>query len=246
MNSFENQKIAAVAITKNGAKILARLGPLLPQADIVVAQRFEEFLTEVPNQVTGYTGSVKQHLAAAFQHYDQLIFCVSLGAVVRLLAPHLVSKETDPGVLVIDDAAQFVVAVLSGHIGGANEFTNHVAELIGATPVVTTASDAGKTVAVDILGRKFGWVVEAKKATLIKLAAQVVNEEKVAIVQEAGDPNWWESPNPLPKNLVLFNQLEAVDPTEVSGVLWISHRSLPEELAQAYNGRLVTYRPPEA
>jgi len=245
MPESQKPKVVAVAITKNGAKILARLGPLMPDADLVVSERFAEFLKDVPNQVTTYTGSIKPHLGPAFGAYDQLIFCVSLGAVVRLLAPHLVSKETDPGVLVIDDACQFVVAVLSGHMGGANQFTNEVAALLDATPVVTTASDAGKTLAVDIFGRKFGWKVEAKKATLIKLAAQVVNEERVAIVQEAGDPNWWEGPHPLPTNLVKFNRLEEVHPEEVSGVLWISHREIPVDLEEAFAGRLVTYRPPE-
>jgi len=67
----------------------------------------------------------------------EIVFFVALGAVVRLVAPHLVAKETDPGILVVDDAAQFVIPVLSGHQGGANAFARELADMLSATPVLT-------------------------------------------------------------------------------------------------------------
>ncbi|OGG94528.1 MAG: cobalamin biosynthesis protein CbiG [Candidatus Lambdaproteobacteria bacterium RIFOXYD2_FULL_50_16] len=236
-------KVAAVAITKKGAQILAQLGPLLPEADLIVAERFLEYLLGVPNRVSTYQGPVGAQMGPLFKTYDQLIFCVSLGAVVRLAAPHLKTKETDPGVLVIDDACQFVVAVLSGHLGGANAFTIKVAKLLGAQPVITTASDAGGTLAVDILGREQGFKVEADKKTLIRLAAQVVNEEPVALVQESGTRDWWKGP--IPENIKSFDWLEDADPNRFSGVLCITNRALPLDLSKKWQDRLVLYRPPE-
>lgn len=73
-----------------------------------------------------------------------MILIISLGAVVRMIAPILVDKKKDPGVLVVDDKGQYVVSVLSGHIGGANALTNEFAQAIDATPIVTTASDVQK------------------------------------------------------------------------------------------------------
>jgi len=71
------------------------------------------------------------------------VFFVSLGAVVRLIAPFLKSKDEDPGVTVVDDAGQYAIPVLSGHVGGANAMAEQVAALLGAAPVLTTASDVG-------------------------------------------------------------------------------------------------------
>ncbi|GAA3326441.1 hypothetical protein GCM10020331_062360 [Ectobacillus funiculus] len=63
--------------------------------------------------------------------------------------------------MVIDDKAEHVISVLSGHIGGANELTKEVAAILGARPVVTTASDVQQTIAVDLFGKRFGWTWES-------------------------------------------------------------------------------------
>ena len=165
--------------------------------------------------------------------------------MVRLIAPHLKSKDEDPGILVVDDAAQFVIPVLSGHVGGANAYAEQLATLIGATPVVTTASDVGKTIAVDILGRELGWKVEAPKINITRVSAHVVNEEPIAVVQEGGAKNWWTRPTPLPKNIHLFDNFEAVDLEKHKAVLWITGREIPATLWQQLEERLVVYRPPQ-
>ncbi|MEW6678745.1 MAG: cobalamin biosynthesis central domain-containing protein [Pseudomonadota bacterium] len=238
-------RVALVAITKHGAEQVADLAPRLPQADVVVADKFAAIMAGLPNTVHGYNGALSAQIAALFSGYDQIVFFVSLGAVVRLIAPHLKSKDDDPGVLVVDDAAQFVIPVLSGHVGGANAYAEQLAELLGATPVLTTASDVGKTIPVDILGRELGWQVEAPKINITRVSAHVVNGEPIAFVQEAGAKNWWTRATPLPGNIRLFNRFEDMDLDRYRAVLWVTRREIPPPLWQTLEERLVVYRPPE-
>ncbi|MCA0176500.1 MAG: cobalamin biosynthesis protein CbiG [Proteobacteria bacterium] len=237
-------RVVLVAITKHGAAQVAVLARHLPQAAVCVAARFADALQGLPNPVAAYGGAFKDEIGGLFAQNDQIVFFVSLGAVVRLIAPHLKSKDEDPGVLVVDDAGQFVIPVLSGHVGGANAMAEQVAALLGATPVLTTASDVGKTIAVDILGRELGWRVEAPKLNITRVSAAVVNEAPVAVVQEAGSPHWWTRPTPLPAHIHRFERFEAVDLAHYQAVLWITHREVPPALWQQLPERLVVYRPP--
>ena len=238
-------RVAMVAITKHGAACAASLAPKLPEAEIVVAEKFLGVMQGLPNTVKSYSGALSARIGELLASYDQLVFFVSLGAVVRLIAPHLKSKDEDPGVLVVDDAAQFVIPVLCGHVGGANAYAEHLAVLLGALPVLTTASDAGKTIPVDILGRELGWRVEAPKLNITRVSAHVVNEEPIAFVQEAGAKNWWVRPTPLPANIHLFERFEDVDLERFQAVLWVTRREIEHALWTRLEERLVVYRPPE-
>ena len=237
-------RVALVAITRHGAARLRRLAPQLPAAEIIVADKFAGELAGLANKVKPYSGAMSAQIAGLFAAYDQIVFFVSLGAVVRLIAPHLKSKDEDPGVLVVDDAAQFVIPVLSGHVGGANACAEEIAALLGATAVLTTASDAGKTIPVDILGRELGWRVEAPKINITRVSAHVVNDEPVAFVQEAGSKNWWTRVTALPRNIHLFARFEDVDLSAHRAVLWVTRREVPAALWRQLEERLVVYRPP--
>jgi cobalt-precorrin 5A hydrolase len=179
------------------------------------------------------------------EEFDQVVFFLSVGAVVRLIAPHLRSKYQDPGVLAVDYAGRFVVPVLSGHVGGANAFAVRVADLLEATAVVTTASDVAGTIAVDILGRELGWRVEAPKINLTRVAARVIDREPIAFVQEAGSKDWWKGPGPLPENIRYFDRIEDLDLDTCGAVLLVTRREIPPDLRARLGERLVVYRPPE-
>lgn len=242
--TLNNLRVVLVAITKHGAKQVAALAPALPNAHILASEKVAAELGSPTNPTRIYTGAMKDEIAAIFANYDQLIFFVSLGVVVRMIAPYMKSKEEDPGVLVVDDAGQFVIPVLSGHVGGANACAEQLADLIGATPVLTTASDVGKTIPVDILGRGLGWKLEAPKINVTRVSADVVNGELIAFVQEAGSPYWWIRPTPLPSNIHLFDIFSAVDLQRYKSVLWVTHATVSDELWQLLHERLVVYRPP--
>jgi len=237
-------RICLVAITKHGAAQAARLAEALPQAQVCTSAKFAQAFAGLPNTVNAYDGALRDQIAPLFVEHDQLIFFVSLGAVVRLIAPHLRDKDVDPGVIVVDDAGQYVIPVLSGHVGGANEWSERVADLMGGTPVLTTASDVGKTIPVDILGRHLGWRVEAPKINITRVSAHVVNGEPIAFVQEAGSPNWWTRPTPLPANVHRFERFDAVDLSRFAAVLWVTQAPVPAALWEQLNERLVVYRPP--
>ncbi len=196
-------------------------------------------------RILPYAGALSDQIGPLFAAYDQLVFFVSLGAVTRLVAPHLQSKHQDPGVLVIDEAGRFVIPALSGHVGGANAFAERIGRLIGATAVITTASDVGQTLAVDLLGREFGWRLEPPKLNVTRVSAQVVNGEPIALIQECGRRDWWRREEPLPANIHCFARFEDLDPEAFAGLLWITRREIPPDLWQRFAERLVVYRPPE-
>ena len=238
-------RVCLVAITRHGAALAVRLAADLPDADVCTSAKFATQFAGLPNPVRAYAGALRDEIGPLFAAYDQLIFIVSLGAVVRLIAPHLRSKDEDPGVIVIDDAGQYVIPVLSGHVGGANEWSERVAALLGAAPVLTTASDVGRTIPVDILGRHLGWRVEAPKINITRVSAHVVNGEPIAFVQEAGSADWWTRPTALPDNIHRFARFDDVPLDRYAALLWVTHAHVPAERWDALHERLVVYRPPQ-
>jgi cobalt-precorrin 5A hydrolase/precorrin-3B C17-methyltransferase len=101
-------------------------------------------------------------LPAAWRECDALVCFLATGAVVRLLAPLLEDKRTDPGVVCVDEGLRFAVALVGGHGGGANALAEQVASVLGAQPVVTTATDAVGLPGLDTLG----WPVEGAVAAV--------------------------------------------------------------------------------
>nr|WP_260859628.1 precorrin-3B C(17)-methyltransferase [Streptomyces cupreus] len=105
-----------------------------------------------PDRTRVYEGPVTDAVRAAFAECEQLVCFLATGAVVRLVAPLLDDKRTDPGVVCVDEGGRFAVSLVGGHGGGANELADEVAELLGARPVVTTATDAVGLPGLDTLG----------------------------------------------------------------------------------------------
>ena len=88
---------------------------------------------------------------------------------------------------------------MSGHLGGANELTLKVADILNSIPVITTAADVNKTIAIDLLGKKFNWVIDNFE-NVTKVSAMMVNEERIGVYQDTGEKNWWNM-DQLPKNV---------------------------------------------
>ncbi|MGN7178307.1 cobalamin biosynthesis protein CbiG [Paenibacillus sp. FSL R5-0490] len=231
---------ALVAITKHGVAHARSYAETFPYADLYYMKKFEQG-DEEARQIQLFDGTVRLLLPALFQQYKGIICIISLGAVVRMIAPLLIDKKTDPAVLVVDDKGQYVVSVLSGHIGGANALTHEFAHAIGASPVVTTASDVQKTIPVDLFGAQFGWMWDSDEK-LTPVSASVVNEEHVAIVQETGEKNWWMYDRELPDNLKIYQSIEEAIKAKPQAALLITDRILvPHEEELLENG--VLYRP---
>jgi cobalt-precorrin 5A hydrolase len=100
-----------------------------------------------------YHRNVKKYFPILFYEYDAIIAVMASGILIRSIAPLIESKVTDPAVINIDDNGKFVISTLSGHLGGANELSNKIAGLIGATPVITTSTDVNNKLGIDVLAR---------------------------------------------------------------------------------------------
>lgn len=231
---------AVVAITKHGVQIARTLLKTFQQVDVYYMKKFESG-DEQERDIQLFEGSVRLLIPSLFQTYKGIIFIISLGAVVRMIAPILKDKKTDPGVVVIDDKGENVISVLSGHLGGANELTREVAKALHANPVITTASDVQQTIPVDLFGKRFGWEWDSPE-NLTSVSAAVVNEEQIAIVQESGERHWWDYDKPLPTHIKVYKNMDEAKKANPDAVLMITHRILSaEENEFLANG--VLYRP---
>ena len=241
-------KLAVVAITRHGIAMAGKVVAALPGTQLFAPEKFRAEAEAASSSALCYAGKTGDQIPALFQAFDGIVAIVSLGAVVRLIAPHLKSKEVDPAVVVLDEGGRFAIPILSGHLGGANALAGHLATAIGAQAVLTTASDSRETIGVDLLGRELGWTFEATHDELVRCSAAVVNDESVALVQEAGSKDWWSNhangrQGPKPANVTEFSRLEDIDPEQFAAVLWISQREMPKNYKQKLAGRSVTYRP---
>jgi len=176
------------AITRHGIEIAVRLRAALPSADLYVSQKLSAY---APPDALPLPLPMGPMLAETFTSYDCHIFIISVGAVVRMIAPLLRDKKTDPAVVCVDDDARWSICVLSGHVGRGNAFADRVASALGAQPVITTASDVRGTLTVDILGREKGWTLDDPDRNVTRGCAAVVNAAPVLFVQETGDADWW-------------------------------------------------------
>ena len=225
------EKVSILAITKNGINIGTKLHEIFPSWNLFAPSKFSD-----SRQINWYDEPTSKKIIQLFKNNNAIICIFSLGAVIRLIAPYLKDKKTDPAVIVIDDKANFVISVLSGHLGGANELTNIIAEKLNAVPIVTTAADVNKTIAVDLLGKNFGWKIE-DDVNVTKVSAYMVNEEKIGVFQDAGEVNWYEK---LPSNVRVYKSLEELKNSDSKGFLIISDKKISEDFLKD----AVIYRPP--
>lgn len=134
---------------------------------LALARRLGE--AERPERVMEWT-------RRAFREAEALIFVGAAGIAVRAIAPHVRDKARDPAVVVLDEAGKFVVPILSGHIGGANELARQIARQIGATPVITTATDVNGLPAIDEWAARAGLAIENPRAIAPFAAAELAGE----------------------------------------------------------------------
>ena len=178
----------------------------------------------------------------AFAEYSSLVLFLSAGACIRLLAPILESKQVDPAVVCVDDAGSFCVSLISGHVGGADRLAQEVARHLGATPVITSASHASGTLAVDLMGREFGWRLVANPATVTRASAAVINGQPIGVWQGAGEPGWWPIDTPLPENITVYPALGDLAASACAVALIITDNLEPLDTLLA-DKIIVVYRP---
>ena len=227
---------AVIAITRHGIDIANRIMEKMPEVQVYAPIKYAN--PSISN-VNWFKEQTSQLVANLFKKNDALICIFSLGAVVRLIAPFLVDKKSDPAVIVIDDKAHFVISALSGHLGGANSLAKLVSSFFdNCQPVITTAADVNETIAVDLLGREFSWTIDNSE-NVTKVSAFMVNEEKIGVYQETGEKNWWQNKS-LPSNVTVVRNLDDLKSSHFRGALVISDRIIDDPLILE---KSVLYRP---
>lgn len=221
MEGLSTLTIAIVAIGKHGSILAQRVHRGLADSDLYLPERFS-----LDHGAQSFS-SIKELLPGLFRQYRGLVLFMPAGAAIRLLAGVLKDKYHDPGVVVVDEAGRFAVSLLSGHTGGANRLADQVASILGCQPVITSAAEALGTIAVDLLGKDFGWKIE-NPAALTAVSAAITNGEPVGIFQEAGETDWWPLSSAtcrLPPNIRQYSSLAALEAAGCAAAIIISDRS---------------------
>lgn len=167
---------------------------------------------------------IKEFGAKQFEAARLLVFVGAMGICVRAIGPLMRSKLTDPAVVCVDSLGRHAVAVISGHVGGANDYTRRIASALGAEPVITTQSDVAGGWALDTLGRQMGWGVELHGITMRQAVYGMVNGEPVAFVAEVQTPQVDELRRTMGPNVREYASIDAVPPGECRMLVAVTPR----------------------
>ena len=142
-----------------------------------------------------------------WKDYDAFVFISAMGICVRTIAPYIEDKHTDPAVVCIDSMGHNVVAVLSGHVGGANALTHEMADLLDAHEVITTQSDNAGLWALDTLAERYGWGLVGNPNDMNESVIAFVNREPTALLIEARDEGTDYMEATLPEHVTVINDI---------------------------------------
>ena len=172
-------RVKAIAFSTQGCRTLLRLKGMFDDIELFCKTRADNLGVE------RVEGSLDEWTNKAFHSCDALIFVGAMGICVRHIAPYLKSKDKDPAVIDIDEMARFTIPVSSGHIGGGNELALKIADFLGSTPVITTATDLHGLFAVDVFAVKNSLSIQrlylAKEAS-----SRILHGEFIGFVSRPG------------------------------------------------------------
>jgi len=195
--------IAIVAITKRGVETALRIKEALTKQDLPSIVFAPEKYSQTG--VIPLDKKLDEFVKATYNKVDAIVAVMATGIIIRAVAPCLENKLVDPAVVGVDASGRFAISLLSGHYGGANELTRLIADGIGATPVITTASDVIGKQSVDELARTLHFKIENPES-LVAVNSAIVNDEKLVIVK-IGDAK-------IPKTAVLGFDVKQADTAE--------------------------------
>lgn len=162
-------KTAVISVTKQG--------------DAIADKIKTHFAVDIFSKLKTNSFDINSISRVCMENYSEIIFIASTGIAVRSIAPFVKSKDIDPAVIVIDCTGKYVISILSGHLGGANKLSIEIANIIGAEPIITTASDNMGFTAPDMIAKEFQLQIEnLKKAK--EIAAFMVAGKKIGFIDD--------------------------------------------------------------
>jgi cobalt-precorrin 5A hydrolase len=176
-------KIALVCITENGKQLAFKINALIKDSDIyVVSNKNNDLQHETKKEhIFLVKEKLNELVGKLFKDYQYIVFIMATGIVVRVIAPYINSKFSDPAILVTDEKGTNIISLLSGHMGGANEMTQYISNLIGANPVITTATDVNKKASLDMIAKKLDAHIDDFRENVKDVNAMLVNNQEVGI-----------------------------------------------------------------
>ena len=207
------QKIAVIQISEAGHEIASKLQK---QLNAKMIQRAE--------------------VRKEWKKQDAFIFIGAMGICVRTIAPLVEDKHTDPAVVCVDTMCQHAISVLSGHIGGANDLTRQIAELLGATPVITTQSDNAGLWALDTFEKRFDWPVASDIYDINDCIFAFVNRQPTALLLEARDEGTDYLEATKPEHVTIIHDISEADPKKYKLLIIVSPyiRNAPEGMLELH------------
>jgi cobalt-precorrin 5A hydrolase len=200
-------QIAILTVTQGGLDQARKIKQHLPSAKIYTKEFFLE-----------------PGMSLLFEKYKVLLFIMATGIVVRSIAPFIKHKSVDPAVLVMDEKGKFVISLLSGHLGSANEWAAKIAGITLGEAVITTASDVNGILAIDMLAKKLGCTFTDFETVKI-LTAKKLQGQKIAIQTK------WEIPEQITKEYPLYEEnlkdtesLKNVSQKQIEGLVYIGYK----------------------
>ena len=174
--NLEDKKIAILSITNNGRELALRIKESMKSVDVFFIKKDTDYKND---EVIVVNKGLKEFIPQIFDKYDYLIFIMATGIVVRTIAPLIISKFSDPAILVMDEKGNNIISLLSGHMGGANEMTLYMSDLINSHPVITTATDVNKKSSLDMIAKKLNGHIDDFRDNVLKINSMLVNNEEV-------------------------------------------------------------------
>ncbi len=212
-------RISVISFTNQGEQLAVRIRECLPEEPVTLHRKPEQ-------GVAAWAGE-------QFRDHCALIFVGACGIAVRAVAPWVKDKLSDSPVLVVDEEGRYVIPLLSGHVGGANELARLLASRLGAVPVVTTATDIRGKFAVDVFAQKNGLRIVDREG-IVQVSSKVLRGETIIVAAELPEG----TAGRLSKNQGLSasqpsddQRLSAAQPPEGIRLVWLRPGQLLEEKA---------------
>lgn len=182
-------KISIISFTEKGKALSRKIAAALSENQSIQTVSYTKCRMERKEIGIGpilyVTESVLEWAGKQMRESNALIFIGACGIAVRAIAPYLTDKLHDAAVLVIDEKGQYIIPILSGHMGGANEIADGLANKIGAVAVITTATDRNGKFAIDLYAKKNGFYIVNREG-IAKISAKILADQELTISVEPG------------------------------------------------------------
>lgn len=191
-------RLSIISFTEKGVLLSRQLLEQLKKKDCMLYTKCR-LCDKEAGQVQYVTCGIGEWAGEQLAERNALLFIGACGIAVRAIAPYITDKLKDSPVLVMDEKGQYVIPLLSGHVGGANELAGFIAEKMGAVPVITTATDINHQFAIDLFAEKNGLAIRNRDG-IVRVSSKVLTGKSITISIETGH---YEEGGRLPENVVL-------------------------------------------